>query len=58
MAPSFGTAATEPLSPASTGTRINIMPVIGILNTPVIDRSAGTMYFVADNYNGRLDSES
>jgi len=33
----------------------NIFPVIGILSTPVIDRSAGAMYFVADSYNGKVD---
>jgi len=36
--------------------RCNIFPVIGILSTPVIDRSAGAMYFVADNYNGKVDA--
>jgi hypothetical protein len=34
----------------------NVYPVMGILGTPVIDRSAGVMYFVADTYNGKIDA--
>ena len=33
----------------------NVFPVMGILGTPVIDRNAGAMYFVADHYNGTID---
>lgn len=34
----------------------NVFPIVGILGTPVIDRTAGVMYFVADVYNGSQDS--
>lgn len=34
----------------------NVFPVMGILGTPVIDRSAGAIYFVADHYNGTEDA--
>lgn len=34
----------------------NVFPVMGILGTPVIDRSAGAMYFVADTYDGHVDT--
>jgi hypothetical protein len=34
----------------------NVFPVMGILGTPVIDRAAGNLYFVADSYNGTADS--
>ena len=34
----------------------NVFPVMGILGTPVIDRNAGAMYFVADSYNGKSDT--
>jgi hypothetical protein len=37
----------------------NVYPMVGILSTPVIDRSAGTsgvMYVLADIYNGSVDS--
>jgi len=34
----------------------NIFPVMGILGTPVIDRSAGAIYFVADSFNGHADT--
>jgi outer membrane protein assembly factor BamB len=33
----------------------NVFPIVGILGTPVIDRTAGIMYFVADVYNGTAD---
>ncbi len=33
----------------------NVYPVMGILGTPVIDRTAGVMYLVADTYNGKAD---
>ena len=34
----------------------NVFPVMGILGTPVIDQTAGVIYFVSDSYNGKLDS--
>ena len=34
----------------------NVFPVMGILSTPVIDRALGNVYFVADTYNGKVDS--
>ena len=34
----------------------NVFPVMGILGTPVIDRSAGVIYLVADTYNGKVDA--
>jgi hypothetical protein len=34
----------------------NVFPVMGILGTPVIDRIAGAMYFVTDNYDGKVDT--
>jgi hypothetical protein len=34
----------------------NVFPVMGILSTPVLDRQAGALYFVADIYNGTTDS--
>jgi len=34
----------------------NVYPVMGILGTPVIDRTAGAMYVVADVYNGSVDA--
>ncbi len=34
----------------------NVFPWMGILSTPVIDRSLGNLYFVADTYNGTVDS--
>lgn len=33
----------------------NVYPVMGILSTPVIDRTAGIIYLVADTYNGTVD---
>jgi hypothetical protein len=33
----------------------NVFPVMGILGTPVIDRSAGAMYIVADTFEGGVD---
>lgn len=33
----------------------NVFPVMGILGTPVINRSAGIIYFVADSFNGTKD---
>lgn len=33
----------------------NVFPVMGILGTPVIDRTAGVIYFVSDSYNGTVD---
>jgi len=33
----------------------NVYPVMGILGTPVIDRTAGAMYVVSDTYNGSTD---
>jgi hypothetical protein len=33
----------------------NVFPVIGILSTPVIDRTLGNLYVVADTYNGKVD---
>jgi hypothetical protein len=33
----------------------NVYPIMGILSTPVIDRTAGLMYFVSDGYNGKVD---
>jgi hypothetical protein len=34
----------------------NVYPVMGILGTPVIDRTAGVMYLVSDTYNGTTDN--
>ncbi len=34
----------------------NVFPLMGILSTPVIDRTAGNLYFVADTYNGSVDA--
>jgi hypothetical protein len=34
----------------------NVFPFMGILSTPVIDLTAGAMYFVADVYNGSTDT--
>lgn len=34
----------------------NVYPVMGILGTPVIDRTANAMYLVADVYNGSGDA--
>ncbi len=34
----------------------NVYPVVGILSTPVIDRTAGVMYVLADVYNGSVDA--
>jgi hypothetical protein len=34
----------------------NVFPVMGILGTPVIDRTANAMYFVSDGYNGKTDT--
>jgi hypothetical protein len=34
----------------------NVFPVMGILGTPVIDRTAGAMYVVADVFNGSTDA--
>jgi hypothetical protein len=34
----------------------NVFPVMGILGTPVIDRTFGAMYVVADVFNGSTDS--
>lgn len=34
----------------------NVFPVMGILGTPVIDRTAGVIYLVADTYNGKIDN--
>jgi hypothetical protein len=33
----------------------NVYPVMGILSTPVIDRTLGNIYVVADTYNGKTD---
>jgi hypothetical protein len=33
----------------------NVFPVMGILGTPVIDRTAGAIYLVADVYTGTVD---
>jgi hypothetical protein len=33
----------------------NVFPVMGILGTPVIDRTAGAMYLVADTFEGGVD---
>ena len=33
----------------------NVYPIMGILSTPVIDRTAGRMYFVADSLSGGGD---
>ena len=33
----------------------NVFPVMGILGTPVIDRTAGALYLVADVYTGGVD---
>lgn len=33
----------------------NVLPVMGILGTPVIDRVAGKIYFVADTFIGGVD---
>jgi hypothetical protein len=33
----------------------NVFPVMGILGTPVIDRTAGAIYLVADLYTGTVD---
>jgi len=34
----------------------NVYPVMGILSTPVINRTAGVMYVVADTFNGTVDT--
>ncbi len=34
----------------------NVFPVMGILGTPVIDRTAGLMYFVSDSIAGATDA--
>src|SRR5258708_11368244 len=34
----------------------NVFPIMGILSTPAIDRTLGNLYFVADTYNGTVDS--
>jgi len=34
----------------------NVYPVMGILGTPVIDRTAGAIYFVADTFDGHTDT--
>jgi len=34
----------------------NVYPFMGILGTPVIDRGADAMYFVADSFNGKADT--
>jgi hypothetical protein len=34
----------------------NVYPVMGILSTPVIDRTAGLMYFVSDSFGGGGDN--
>ncbi len=34
----------------------NVFPFMGILGTPVIDRTAGAIYLVADVYNGTVDA--
>jgi hypothetical protein len=34
----------------------NVFPIMGILSTPVIDRTLGNLYFVADTFNGSVDS--
>lgn len=34
----------------------NVFPIMGILSTPVIDRTLGNLYFVADTFNGNVDS--
>ncbi|MBI3478604.1 MAG: PQQ-binding-like beta-propeller repeat protein [Acidobacteria bacterium] len=34
----------------------NVFPVMGILSTPVIDRTLGNLYFVTDTYNGKTDT--
>lgn len=34
----------------------NVFPVMGILSTPVIDRTAGLMYFVSDSFSGGGDN--
>jgi hypothetical protein len=34
----------------------NVYPIMGILSTPVINRTAGTMYVVADTFNGTVDT--
>ncbi len=34
----------------------NVFPVMGILGTPVIDRAAGIIYFVADTIAGTVDA--
>ena len=34
----------------------NIFPIIGISSTPVIDRSRGVIYFVADHYGNKSDT--
>jgi len=33
----------------------NVYPVMGILGTPVIDRTLGVIYFVSDSYNRTVD---
>jgi PQQ enzyme repeat len=36
----------------------NVYPEVGVLSTPVIDRSANTIYVVADTYDGSSDAFS
>lgn len=48
----FGTAVTDSYKSGDD----NVYPVMGILGTPVIDRTAGAMYVVADVFNGSVDA--
>jgi len=48
----FGTAVPDSYKSGDD----NVYPVMGILGTPVIDRTAGAMYLVADVYNGSVDA--
>ena len=48
----FGTPVTDSYKSGDD----NVYPVMGILGTPVIDRTAGAMYVVADVFNGSVDA--
>ncbi|MGH9498244.1 MAG: hypothetical protein ACRD3L_03810 [Terriglobales bacterium] len=48
----FGTAVADSYKSGDD----NVYPVMGILGTPVIDRTAGAMYVVADVFNGSVDA--
>ena len=48
----FGTAVTDQYKSGDD----NVYPIMGILGTPVIDRTNGVIYLVADVFNGSVDT--